>query len=765
MTMISKQIGMIMSLMACTCLPLMAQEVKGKVVDEAKQPVEAATVIMQTPDSTFIDAVITDSLGCFVFKEEPTCYRLIFQHLLFKTFEKENCGPDAGIITLKGQDYALNEVVVTGERPLVKADKGTLVYDAQVLSERTTASNAYESLLRLPGVMELNDELSLTGTKDMNILINGKPSSMNQDQLITLLKSTPVSQVKKIEVMYNAPAKYRIRGAAINIVLDNGKSADPFWKGEVSGNYQQFVHANGEGNINLSYTGKKLSADINYAAGYRHKDSGMGTDSHHTLHDKVYSIQQVNETEAKHWLHNVRFGLDYQLSEGNSLHTAYTGSFQTKGNTTTRSKGNYSDSESFRTSQEQMHNVNLDYTAAFGLNVGLDYTHFNSPSTQDFTNYLNTGEQHFLVDERQTIDRWNVYAGQNHDLPQGWELNYGINFTFAREKSGQLYQLDAGTDLPVTNTDTHMREETYNFYAGTEKSFNDQLSMSLSLAGEYYRLMDYQQWAVYPTFQLSYQPSSEHIFQLGFSSDKAYPNYWELQDITSYINGYMKLKGNPYLRPSTDYTASLTYIFKGKYIANVYYSHVKDFFSQLPYQSPDELALVYQSINLDYEQNAGLSLIIPFSVGTWWTAQCMFDGSYNQDVCDKYYNISLNRSNWRGIVQMNNTFRLSSRPNLQLEYNLLYVSPTLQGIYDVSSVWKMDLGLKWTFANDKAELKIQGNDLFNTFVPDGKIDYKGQKLNMDILNINRNLSISFTYKFNGYKEKKHKEVDTSRFGY
>lgn len=161
----------------------------------------------------------------------------------------------------------------------------------------------------------------------------------------------------------------------------------------------------------------------------------MENDSHHTLHDKVYSILQVNETEAKHWLHNVRFGLDYQLSEGNSLHTAYTGSFQTKGNTTTRSKGNYSDSESFRTSQEQMHNVNLDYTAAFGLNVGLDYTHFNSPSTQDFTNYLNTEKQHFLVDERQTIDRWNVYAGQNHDLPQGWELNYGINFTFAREKA------------------------------------------------------------------------------------------------------------------------------------------------------------------------------------------------------------------------------------------------------------------------------------------------------------------------------------------
>lgn len=207
MTKYTKQIGMIISLMTCTSLPLMAQEVKGRVIDEAQQPVEAATVIMQTPDSIFIDTVITDSLGYFTFSKEPTCYRLVFQHLLFKTFEKESCGPDAGIITLQGQDYTLKEVVVSGERPLVKADKGALVYDAQVLSERTTARNAYESLLRLPGIIEQNEELLLTGAKDMNILINGKPSSMNQEQLITLLKSTPASQVKQIEVMYNAPAR------------------------------------------------------------------------------------------------------------------------------------------------------------------------------------------------------------------------------------------------------------------------------------------------------------------------------------------------------------------------------------------------------------------------------------------------------------------------------------------------------------------------------------------------------------------------------
>ena len=78
---------------------------------------------------------------------------------------------------------------------------------------------------------------------------------------------------------------------------------------------------------------------------------------------------------------------------------------------------------------------------------------------------------------------------------------------------------------------------------------------------------------------------------------------------------------------------------------------------------------------------------------------------------------------------------------------------------------KIDAGLKWTFANQRAELKLQGNDLFNSSTPDGSIDYKGQKLDMKLDNMTRSLVVTFTYKFNGYKKAQHKEVDTSRFGH
>ena len=73
-----KQIVMLtVSLIAAT-IRLAAQEVKGRVTDKDRQPIEGATVVMQTPDSVFIDGVTTDSLGRFVFHREMKQYRLIF---------------------------------------------------------------------------------------------------------------------------------------------------------------------------------------------------------------------------------------------------------------------------------------------------------------------------------------------------------------------------------------------------------------------------------------------------------------------------------------------------------------------------------------------------------------------------------------------------------------------------------------------------------------------------------------------------------------
>lgn len=746
---------------------LAAQEVKGRVMDKDQQPIEGATVVMQTPDSMFVGGVTTDSLGCFVFHRVLKRYRLIFQHLLYKSVMKDyDVAGDVGTMTLDEQDaYALGEVVVSVERPLVKAENGVLTYDVETLSEKTTASNAYEALTRLPGVLEQGGSLSLIGAGDATVILNGRPSSMSVEQLASLLKSMPVGNVEKAEVMYSAPAKYRVRGAVINLVLKDRKSEEAFVRGEVGAGFTQGEYTQGNGRLNLSFVGRKVSADVLYSADYVKRQTGYDFISHHTLGGMVHDVVQYNTGLRRKMTHNVRASLDYQITEDDNLNLAYTAAVTPNIKTVENSTGTLSESSNVRKGDEQMHNFNLDYTARWGMNVGLDYTYYSYPSVQEFGNRAGNVEQEFLADSRQRINRWNVYAGQTHTLPQDWSLNYGINFSFAQEKSAQLYHSQEGEDMSSLNSDTELDERTYNFYGGLEKAFGERLSLSLSVAGEYYRLAGYDQWAVYPSMQLNYIPSSSHIFQLSLSSDKAYPDYWSMQDATSYLNGYAKVVGNPGLRPSTDYTADLTYILKSKYIFSLHYTHVKDLFAQLAYQSPNELTMIYQTVNYDYEQNFGLSVIVPFTVGNIWNSRLTLDGSYFRDVCKDYHAIGFDNCVWRGIAMLNNTIRLSSKPTISLELNGLYVSPSVQGNYDLSSIWKVDAGLKWTSANQKAELRLTGNDLFNSATPDARVNDRGQRFEINQHADSRSFSLSFTYKFGGYETEEHKKVDTSRFGY
>ena len=52
-----KQIVILTVSLMVAATRLAAQEVKGRVTDKDRQPIEGATVVMQTPDSVFVDGV------------------------------------------------------------------------------------------------------------------------------------------------------------------------------------------------------------------------------------------------------------------------------------------------------------------------------------------------------------------------------------------------------------------------------------------------------------------------------------------------------------------------------------------------------------------------------------------------------------------------------------------------------------------------------------------------------------------------------------
>lgn len=739
-----------------------AQTITGKVTDPSNQPIDGATVVLQTLDSVFVEATITNTDGTFLLNHQPTRYRLLFQHLLYETLEKEGSGRDAGTFVLQPKDYALQEVVVEGERPLVTVEGSRLSYDMPQLISQRLVTNAYEALKQLPGVIEQNDVLTLAGAGGVSLLLNGRPSSMTYEQLITLLKGMPASRVEKAEVMYSAPPQYHVRGAAINLVLKGYKLGEGGLQGEIHGEYKQQKEADGNGGITLAYTSPKVDLDFIYNLQSSYTRGYIDFLAHHTVKEQVYDVNQVTDNQGRSLTHTLRAGGTYKFDADNSLELSYTTQFSPNSQHHSHSSGSISESFNDSRTHHQMHNAALNYTSGFGFRAGADFTNFTSTDTQNFFDRSpEEVETRFVSRSDQHIDRWKIYADQSHSLPHDWTLNYGTSFSYVHNRNIQDYDLPEMQDQNLYN---RIREYTYNVYAGFDKPFNSQWTLSASAALEYYQMQNYRKWAVYPTLQLNYMPSASHIFQLSFSSDKTYPDYWTLSGATSYLNGYNESVGNPFLRPYTEYDADLTYILKSKYIFQVSYSYTPDYFMQTVYLDSDRLKAIYNWQNWDYSQELAFTAILPFKVGNWWDSRLTLQASLKHDKASAYYDAPFNQQQWVGVGHWTHTFQLCRQPNLKMEVTAFGQTKSIQGSYYIQPVAFVDAALRYTFAKDRAMLQLKGRDIFNTMNPKTRVRNGAQYLDMNTKSYLQSVTLSFSYRFGGYKKKEVKEVDTSRFG-
>lgn len=743
-----------------------AQTISGKVTDTNAQAIDGATVVLQTADSTFIDAVITDSTGMFLFRRQPMEYRLIFQHILYETSQSEGKNKDAGIVVLKTKNYALSEVVIKGERPIVKVEGGKLSYDLSQLTENKLVNNAYESLQQLPGVQEINGSLSLAGAHGLSIILNGKPTTMSYEQIADLLRNTPSSRVEKAEVMYSAPPQYHVRGAAINLILKGYRDGEGGLQGEINAGYTNRYKNGGQGGVSLLYNTRKWNIEFLYNARYGNNRQTTEVYSRHTLKNKVHEITQTSTLDRRSLTHNVRIGGEYKFNEESNISLSYTGAFNPNTKNTAHSAGNFAISDNIKKGDDRMHNLALDYLASNGIKAGANYTSYKSGDDQYFTNKDAENKLNkFQTTSGQCIDRWKVYLDRSHSLPKDWTLNYGTSFAYANDHNTQFYHATDDNDMSALNTDSRYDEFTYDVYAGFSKSIGERLSFSASVTGEYYKMASYHNWSFYPSAELTYMAGAAHILQLSFSSDKTYPGYWDLSESTGYISGYEEAQGNLMLKPSTDYSVNLNYIFKNKYIFSLSYDYEPDLFQQLAYQSTERLSLIYKTLNWDFQQSFAATAILPFKIGSRLDSHATLQAEYRQAKCDDFFDISFDHSKWIGLAMLENNIILSGKPDIRMELTGLYMTPSIQGSFTLSSIWAINTGVRWNFANQKASLQLKANDLFNSMEGDVDITLrnKGQYMDMHSNNYSRNITLSFTYKFGGYKEKKHKQVDTSRF--
>lgn len=651
--------------------------------------------------------------------------------------------------TIPGRE--LDEIVVRGEKPQVKGENGIIVVDLPAIVRDKPVSNILEALGYMPGVVNNNGMIGLTGASDVTVVLNGELTNMPVENLYQLLYSIPLDRLKNVEVMYSAPPKYHVSGAVINVVLKTPTPLDGL-QGQVRAGYNQAHYGSYGAGLAATYAVDDWTFDLNYGLSRTRSRNREETQSNHNVDGNRTMIEDDMRRIGRNLTNTLFLSTSWK-----TLKFTYNGQITSHVKSRNLSSGSLGDFTNLyrMLSPVNYHNLVLRYTFSFGTTVGGDYTLYSEKRSQSLfqkSDYL------LGSDKRQSIDRYRLYIDQEHHFGK-WTLNYGAEYLHSDDHSLQKYAASGISDFDDTLT-----EDVGNAYIGTQCSFDWGLSFNVSAKEEYYHNKYRHNWNFIPGLGATYYTTPTSIFQLNLGSQRIYPTYWELHGGTSYINEYSTVIGNPKLLPYIQYDAQFNYILKQKYIATLYFQYGDKTTVQLPYQSPDELNLVYQTVNMNYKRVVGLNLYVPLSLGYIWNGAVTANTFHQREKADRFHDISFDNGKWIFYGSLSNSFKFGQDCPVSLSVDLSYISPSVQGIAGLSSLWRLDAGIKWQFGKKRCwELNLKADDIFNKWSPTMTINHDGQDYRMKVRDMTRNLKITFIWRFNGFKPKDN-NIDISRFG-
>lgn len=303
-------------------------KLSGIVVDEKGEPFPYATIrVLNAADDKLIDGTIAKEDGKWVIKNVPEGEFKI--SISFIGYESIDMGPykvtgkgesyDLGDISLTPSTTQLEQVVVEGQRELIEDKVDRIVYNAS--QDLTTAGgDASDVLRRVPLLsVDLEGNVSLRGSSNITVLIDGKPSTITAGNLADALKQIPADEIESVEVITSPSARYDAEGTGgiINIVTKKNNLEG----GTLSINTGVGYRGSNLG-INAGYRTGKLGLSLggNGFAGYNILGS---IDNQQVVTDGLGSelsrTNQFAETVSSRISGRYNFGWDYTFNKYNFI--------------------------------------------------------------------------------------------------------------------------------------------------------------------------------------------------------------------------------------------------------------------------------------------------------------------------------------------------------------------------------------------------------------------------------------------------------------
>lgn len=210
---------------------------------------------------------------------------------------------------------------VTAESAVIENRIDKIVYHADK-DVTTQGGDAADVLQRVPLLaVDMDGNVSLRGSSNIQILINGKPSTIFSGSIADALKTIPADQIKSVEVITSPTAKYDGEGSAgiINIITKK-KTAEGF-----TGSINTSVGTrSNRGSLNLGYACGRFGLNFNGSGWYnwpRASFSDFFREDY--IGDETRILDQNGAGESQFYRPRASIGDFYDINAYNSINSTF----------------------------------------------------------------------------------------------------------------------------------------------------------------------------------------------------------------------------------------------------------------------------------------------------------------------------------------------------------------------------------------------------------------------------------------------------------
>lgn len=668
-------VGLMWVLGMLAMVPAQAQnsgklKVTGKIVDGASNaPLGYASIrLFKTTDSSFVSGAITDETGGFIVDISAGTYYALSEFIGYKPnyttnikVSAANSPLDLGSIKVAASAKTLDEVTVQAEKSSME-----LTLDKKIFNVGKDLANAGGSavdiLTNVPSVaVDVEGNVSLRGSGNVRILIDGKPSGLVSIKGASGLAQLQGSMIERVEIITNPSARYEAEGmgGVINIVLKKER------KEGINGSFDIITGhpTNFGGAANVNYRKKNLNFFINYTMSYRNTPGRNFVYQELYRNDSTFIMERDMKSNLKGMANSARGGIDYYFNSKNVLTGAYT--WRT-------SKGKRFSTLNYRDYLSSLSNM-TSYTRRTQDETE---TEPNSEYALTYKKTFNRKGQEFTADVRY-LDNWedsDQYYHENVYKPDGSPsgipplLQRAVNYETEKqllfqadyvhpfgkdgkiEAGGRSSSRDMTNDYTVTQqnsdggwttlpglTNDFLYEENINALYGMIGNKTGKFSYQGGVRAEWTGVtttlrttneVNARKYAnLFPSVHLTYDFAKQNAFQLSYSRRVRRPQYNDLTPFATYSDNRNYWSGNPDLNPEFTNAFELghiKYLNKGSLTSSIYYRHTNGKIISIRTVNEDGSSYTRPE-NLGTEDAYGAEFAGSFNPYQWWK----LDGSAN----------------------------------------------------------------------------------------------------------------------------------------